>query len=137
MALIDQLLDEIRDEVIKNVPQPKVLQLSNWGDVVDHLSPELEEMVRDLVQVRDTMSYLSSYHDDRRTNVCRSVTSAHRQAVNNVTKLQGIIDIIKCPANTMLQANEAEAAKYKEAVAQACRDYIEKELYMKVEEALS
>ena len=124
MTLLEQFVNEIRDEVIKDIPKP-VEKTLRARDVMTMILPELKALMEDLVTVRDRMSILADYWDDRRTNICKYTARVDESAIDSVVKLAKIIDIVKDPEDVVLKANEAAITEYKDAVVTACKAYTE------------
>ena len=135
MALIDQLLNEIRDEVIKDVPKPKVYNSDDFSDLWELLSPKLEELFQDMTVLRDEINCWKGHFTDGRTNICKDMAWMQRKQNNCIGDFNKIRVLLEDPQTAVKAANHASTEEYKLALVQASQDFVETELYTKIRQA--
>jgi len=123
MALIDQLVNEIRDEVVKDVPKPAKYDSVYTSSIAELVLPKLNELSTKMIEVRDEVNSWVHILTDRRTNACKSMATLNRQHNDCINQLIEIKDMLRYPAQTVKNANDAAVAEYKESLVKACQAY--------------
>ena len=112
MALIDDLVTEIREEVVASMEKPKTYTVES--DLYEMLIPLFVKLERDMDWFLDRIKEKSYIFTDRRTREFRAVNGAMYNCNEVRQRLAELKEAVRDPQELIKTLNEKTASKYLE-----------------------
>ena len=132
MALIDDLVTEIREEVVASMEKPKTYTVES--DLYEMLIPLFVKLERDMDWFLDRIKEKSYIFTDGRTREFRAVNGAMYNCNEVRQRLAELKEAVRDPQELIKTLNEKAANKYLEEVKAASREYVDSKLLAALQE---